>query len=112
MTQIRNSELGMRNGSQKLPTPNSQLRTRGQASLETVFAIWGTLLLVLASMVVMWWLVQRLATRQQAYDATRVDAASWVWTPASQTPPAASTAAWNWEHNDPAEAIPLKIFNE
>ena len=153
---IRNWEFGIRNGL-LLRTPNSparratprpgraKLRTRGQASVETVFAIWGALLLVFASFVIMRWVVDRLVTRQEAYDASRLAAAAWSYCdpswyiekgravpanckqvlpatvevrPKQGTNPAVVVTqeqieqAWVWEDNDPAEQVPLKIFNE
>ena len=118
---------------------------QGQASLETVFAIWGSLLLVFGSFVIMRWMVDRLVTRQEAYDDTRLAAAAWSYCDPSryikkgkaipatckQALPATIEArpkqgdnpavvltreqieqAWAWEDNDPAEEIPLKIFDE
>src|SRR3990167_8576625 len=125
--------------------PGALRSQRAQASLETVFAIWGALLLVFGSFVIMRWMVDRLVTRQEAYDDTRLAAAAWSYCDPSryikkgkaipatckQALPATIEArpkqgdnpavvltreqieqAWAWEDNDPAEEIPLKIFDE
>jgi len=49
---------------------------RGQASLETTLAMLGALLLLLGSVKVYLWVNERLISRQQAYEATRVAAGS------------------------------------
>lgn len=71
-------------------------RRRGQAaSLEMTLAMFCALLLLFGSMKVMIWIVERLVTRQQDYEATRVNA---------------TLGAYNW--NDTATAMKLNMFNE
>src|SRR3990167_1137295 len=78
--------------------PGALRSQRAQASLETVFAIWGALLLVFGSFVIMRWMVDRLVTRQVEYDESRVAAAAWSYHTTRPQPPPESVAAWDWEH--------------
>ena len=74
---------------------NTDEPTRGQASLEMTVALMGAILLLLGSLKVFLWTAERLITRQQNYEATRVEAGS-------------SEPGQGWE--EPSE--PLRIFNE
>lgn len=76
-----------------LRTPHSAFE-RGQATLEMTVALTGALLLMLGSFKVFLWCAERLIRRQQAYECTRVKAAS--------------TQPGFWE--DPARRIALRIF--
>ena len=79
-----------------LPTPTSQSRAPGraahrlaQASLEMTVAMIGAILLLFGSLKLFLWLNERLVTRHQHYEATRVSGGPW------QEP-----------------STPLRIFNE
>jgi len=52
------------------------MKTTGQASLEMTLAMIGALLLVAAGAKVYLWINERLISRQQAYEASRVVAGS------------------------------------
>lgn len=55
------------------------LRLRsGQASLEMTVALVGAILLLFGSLKVFLWLNERLVTRHQNYEATRVSGVPWV----------------------------------
>ena len=56
------------------PIHSARDKRTGQASLEMTVALIGVMLLVLGSVKVCMWLTTRLVKRQQAYEATRVDA--------------------------------------
>jgi len=55
---------------------NSLEPNKGQASLEMTLALIGTVLLLFGSLKIFVWLNERLITRQQRYEATRVLAGS------------------------------------
>ena len=71
-------------------------RRKGQASLEMTLALLGAMLLMLAGFKVCLWAWERVVTRQQYYESTRVAAGS------------SDPGVWH----DPASGKELKIFNE
>ena len=73
------------------------LTGRGQASLEMAIAMGGVILLLLGSLKVYAWVNERLISRQQYYEATRVVAGS-----------AAPGAAPVWD--DSASHVRLDLF--
>ena len=73
------------------------LTGRGQASLEMAIAMGGVILLILGSLKVCVWVNERLISRQQYYEATRVLAGS--------APPGAAPV---WD--DSASRIRLDMF--
>ncbi len=93
---FRVSGFGFRVLNPTLDTRHSKLLLSGQASLEMTAALIGVLLLFAGSLRVFLWVADRLISRQQYYEQTRVAAGS------------AQPGLWN----DPASKKPLRVLGE
>lgn len=92
------SKFHVRPHNLKLETLNLKLKPlKAQASIEMTVAMFGTLLLLLGCFKVFLWVNTRLIQRQQAYEATRLQAGT-----------STSTDPVRWQ--EPSER--LRIFNE
>lgn len=85
---------------------------RGQASLEMAFALFGAMMLFLATVKIFYWFAARVVQRQRYYECTRKIATSKTWAKTTSRATVRNIApVWNNKWTDAINGEDLGIFD-